>query len=192
MCPDDQWEKVSNGSWFQTMSLFDHKILDVRISSSSKVTMKVSTVEGEFWLSNLITLSNGFVHWFHFLILFPAFAEWFMIRIVFLILGTLLLSSANSLSRSVAFYYTCVLTVGSILGVLVLLFQGLKRLPTGLGSSALFLYSSVVVVFFVLSLTPPTTFYPTVTIPFPSFLIRLVWAVSVFATYLNCFTVCLY
>ncbi|CAL9227727.1 unnamed protein product [Arabidopsis halleri] len=133
MCPDDQWEKVSNGSWFQTMSLFDHKILDVRISSSSKVTMKVSTVE-----------------------------EWFMIRIVFLILGTLLLSSANSLSRSVAFYYTCVLTVGSILGVLVLLFQGLKRLPTGLGSSALFLYSSVVVVFFVLSLTPPTTIYPTV------------------------------
>ncbi|CAL9227719.1 unnamed protein product [Arabidopsis halleri] len=116
MCPDDQWEKVSNGSWFQTMSLFDHKILDIRISSSSKVTMKVSTVE-----------------------------EWFMIRIVFLILGTVLLSSANSLSRSVAFYYTCVLTVGSFLGVLLILFQGLKRLPTGLGSSALFLYSSVVV-----------------------------------------------
>ncbi|XP_010451082.1 PREDICTED: uncharacterized protein LOC104733174 [Camelina sativa] len=118
MCPDNQWEKVSNGSWIQTMSPFDQKILNVRTTGSSKVTLKVSTVE-----------------------------EWCMIHIVFLILGSILLSSASTLSRSVAFYYTCVMFIGHILAVLLLLFQGLKRLPTGLSSSALFLYASVLLAF---------------------------------------------
>ncbi|EOA15809.1 hypothetical protein CARUB_v10007344mg [Capsella rubella] len=115
MCPYNQWEKVSNGSWTQTMSPFDKKILSVRTIGSSKVTLEVSTVE-----------------------------EWCMIHIVFLIIGTVLLSSASTLSRSITFYYTCVMSIGIILAVLVFLFQGLKRLPTGLSSSALFLYSSVV------------------------------------------------
>ncbi|XP_023635412.1 uncharacterized protein LOC17877760 [Capsella rubella] len=116
MCPHNQWEKVSNGSWTQTMSPFDQKILSVRTTGSSKATLKVSIVE-----------------------------ELCMMNIVFLILGSILLSSASTLSRSVAFYYTCVMSIGIVLAVLLLFFQGLKRLPTGRNSSALFLYSFVVV-----------------------------------------------
>ncbi|EOA18578.1 hypothetical protein CARUB_v10007144mg [Capsella rubella] len=94
MCPHNQWEKVSNGSWTQTMSPFDQKILSVRTTGSSKATLKVSIVE-----------------------------ELCMMNIVFLILGSILLSSASTLSRSVAFYYTCVMSIGIVLAVLLLFFQ---------------------------------------------------------------------
>ncbi|KAL1210330.1 hypothetical protein V5N11_006664 [Cardamine amara subsp. amara] len=115
MCPHDQWEKISNGSWIQTMSPFDHKILDVRITSSSKVTLKMSTVE-----------------------------EWFMYRILFFILGSILLSSATTLSTSLTFYSISTLVLGIIFLAMILLIQVLKCLPTGQSSSALFLHSSVV------------------------------------------------
>lgn len=48
MCPHYLWKEVINGSWIARMSPFNHKILDVRVaSSSSNVTLKVSTIEGE-------------------------------------------------------------------------------------------------------------------------------------------------
>ncbi|CAH2043263.1 unnamed protein product, partial [Thlaspi arvense] len=114
MCPTSRWEKVSKGSWVQTMSPFDHKILDVRTASSSKATMELSAVE-----------------------------EFFMYRIVFLILGTVLLASASTLSNSLAFYYSSAMAVGIILVVLLVLFQGMKLLPTGRSSFALFIYSTL-------------------------------------------------
>ncbi|CAN8251466.1 unnamed protein product [Cochlearia groenlandica] len=114
MCPASRWEKVSKGSWVQTMSPFDHKILDIRIATSSKVTLELSAVQ-----------------------------EFFMYRIVFLILGTVLLALASTLSKSLAFYYSSAMGVGIILVVLLVLFQGMKLLPTGRSSFALFIYSSV-------------------------------------------------
>lgn len=46
-----------------------------------------------------------------------------MYRIVFLILGTVLLASASTLSKSLAFYYSSAMAVGIILVVLLVLFQ---------------------------------------------------------------------
>jgi hypothetical protein len=117
MCPHSRWEKASKGSWVQTMSPFDHKILDVRVPSSNKVSLEVSAVE-----------------------------ELFMHRIVFLLLGAVLLASASTLSQSLAFYYSSAMAVGIILVVLLVLFQGMKLLPTGRSSFALFIYSTLVIV----------------------------------------------
>lgn len=114
MCPPSRWEKVSKGSWVQTMSPFDHKVLDVRSISSAKVTLELSAVE-----------------------------EFSMYRIVFLILGAVLLALASTLSQSLAFYYSSAMAVGIMLVVLLVLFQGMKLLPTGRSSFALFIYSSL-------------------------------------------------
>ncbi|XLR35124.1 hypothetical protein S83_063024, partial [Arachis hypogaea] len=35
MCSQGQWEKVTKGSWIRSMSLFDHKLLDIRTASST-------------------------------------------------------------------------------------------------------------------------------------------------------------
>lgn len=51
------------------------------------------------------------------------FAEWLMYRYVFLILGTILLTYASTLSRSYAFYYVTTFSVGLILVGLLLCFQ---------------------------------------------------------------------
>ena len=59
MCPPSRWEKVSKGSWVQTMSPFDHKVIDVRSISSAKVTLELSAVEG-IDLSLFLCFSNCF------------------------------------------------------------------------------------------------------------------------------------
>ena len=46
-----------------------------------------------------------------------------MYRIVFLILGAVLLASASTLSQSLAFYYSSAMAVGIMLVVLLVLFQ---------------------------------------------------------------------
>lgn len=48
MCPQGQWEKVSKGSWVQSMSPFDHKVLDIRTASSYLQRFEVSIEEGGF------------------------------------------------------------------------------------------------------------------------------------------------
>lgn len=48
MCPHGQWEKVTKGSWARSMSLFDHKILDVRTAGSTLENFEVSVEEGKF------------------------------------------------------------------------------------------------------------------------------------------------
>lgn len=55
--------------------------------------------------------------------LFLCLAEFFMYRVVFLILGIVLLSLASSLSKSLAFYYSSAMAIGVILVILVVLFQ---------------------------------------------------------------------
>ncbi|KAL1210331.1 hypothetical protein V5N11_006665 [Cardamine amara subsp. amara] len=102
MCPQDQWEKISNGSWIKTMSLFDHRIIDIKIASASKITLQVSTVQ-----------------------------EWFLYRIVFLVFGTVLLLWASTLSKSMAFYYITILIVGVVIFALLLLSQVEKHLQGG-------------------------------------------------------------
>ncbi|XP_016902769.2 uncharacterized protein LOC103500299 [Cucumis melo] len=116
MCPQSQWEKVGRGSWVQSMSPFDQKLLDIRTCGLSLESFEVSTEE-----------------------------EFFLYRIIFLILGVLLMSSASILSKSLVFYYGSGMAIGILLIVLMILFQGMKLLPTGRKSSlVIFLYASAV------------------------------------------------
>lgn len=120
MCPPSRWEKVSKGSWVQTMSPFDHKVIDVRSISSAKVTLELSAVEGKIFLSSF---ALAIVSTFLFVNYVFGFAEFSMYRIVFLILGAVLLASASTLSQSLAFYYSSAMAVGIMLVVLLVLFQ---------------------------------------------------------------------
>ncbi|KAJ1414551.1 NEMP family [Sesbania bispinosa] len=116
MCPQGQWEKVAKGSWARSMSPFDHKILDIRTAGSTLENFEVSTEE-----------------------------EFFVYRIVLLISGIILMSSADFISKSLAFYYGSSMAIGIILVILIILYQGMKLLPTGRKSSlAIFLYSITV------------------------------------------------
>ncbi|KAK9012890.1 hypothetical protein V6N11_040920 [Hibiscus sabdariffa] len=113
MCPQGKWEKVSNGLWAKPMSPFDHKLLDIRMTSSSTQTLEVSIEE-----------------------------EFFLYRIIFLITGIVLWSVAYTLSQSLVFYYSSAMAIGVILVVLIVLFQGMKLLPTGRKNSlAIVIYS---------------------------------------------------
>ncbi|PPE01446.1 hypothetical protein GOBAR_DD01527 [Gossypium barbadense] len=46
MCPQGKWEKVSNRLWAKSMSPFDRKLLDIRMTSSSTQTVEVSLKRG--------------------------------------------------------------------------------------------------------------------------------------------------
>ncbi|PNT26283.1 hypothetical protein POPTR_007G005500v4 [Populus trichocarpa] len=117
MCPQGEWEKVDKGgSWVRAMSPYAHKFLDIRMAGSSSETLELSIEEG-----------------------------FFLYRVIFLILGVVMLSIASSLSKSLVFYYSSAMAIGIILVILVVLFQGMKLLPTGRKSSlAIFIYSSLV------------------------------------------------
>ncbi|KAF8017301.1 hypothetical protein BT93_H2477 [Corymbia citriodora subsp. variegata] len=116
MCPQNQWEKVGKGAWFRPMSPFDHKLLDIRVAGPSSETFEMSIEE-----------------------------EFFLYRVVLLIVGLVLMTFASSLSNSLAFYYSSAMAVGIILVVLMVLFQGMRLLPTGRKNSlAIFIYSSLI------------------------------------------------
>ncbi|XAR57705.1 hypothetical protein NMG60_11025949 [Bertholletia excelsa] len=116
MCPQGRWEKLPKGSWVQSMSPFDHKVLDICMAGSSLENFQVSLVE-----------------------------EFFLYRIILLVLGIMIMALASPLSKSLVFYYSSAMGVGIILVILVVLFQGMKLLPTGRKNSvAIFLYSSTI------------------------------------------------
>ncbi|WCJ31438.1 hypothetical protein M5689_012933 [Euphorbia peplus] len=116
MCSQGKWEKVDNNLWVQAMSPFDHKILDIRAPASLSQTLQLSVEE-----------------------------EFFLYRVIFLVIGIVFLSVASTWSKSLAFYYTSSMAIGIILVILVVLFQGMKLLPTGRSNSiAIFMYSSLI------------------------------------------------
>ncbi|CAA0841063.1 Uncharacterized conserved protein (DUF2215 [Striga hermonthica] len=113
MCPQDHWERLSKGLWMKPMSPFDHKILDIRVGTSYSESLEVSFDE-----------------------------EFFLYRILFLVFGIVLMSLAPWLSQSLVFYYSGAMVIGIFLVILMILFQGMKLLPTGRKSSlGIFLYS---------------------------------------------------
>ncbi|KAG2719702.1 hypothetical protein I3760_02G002100 [Carya illinoinensis] len=116
MCPQSQWEKVTKSSWVRSMSPFDNRLLDIRTTGSSLDKFEVSIEE-----------------------------ELFSYRITCLILGIVLMSVSSYLSNSLIFYYGSAISIGVILVILIILFQGMKLLPTGRKNSlAIFIYSSAV------------------------------------------------
>ncbi|KAK2998538.1 hypothetical protein RJ639_023200 [Escallonia herrerae] len=127
MCPQGQWERLTKGSWARSMSPFDHKLLDIRLTDSSSANFVISIHE-----------------------------EFLFYRLIFLALGITMLTLASFLSKSLVFYYSGAMAVGVALVILIILFQGMKLLPTGRKSSlAVFLYSSLIGLgTFVLSYVP--------------------------------------
>lgn len=66
MCPQSLWGKISEDSWTRTMSPFDHKLLDICISGSSSVALKVSIDEGPFAMINMqINMYNLYPEIYH-------------------------------------------------------------------------------------------------------------------------------
>ncbi|KAL0377920.1 UNVERIFIED_CONTAM: hypothetical protein Sradi_3097500 [Sesamum radiatum] len=94
MCPKDQWERLTEGLWVKSMSPFDHKILDIRMAASYSESLHVSLDE-----------------------------EFFLYRILFLVLGIVLMSLASWLSQSIVFYYSGAMAIGVFLVILMILFQ---------------------------------------------------------------------
>ncbi|KAI3953310.1 hypothetical protein MKX01_042305 [Papaver californicum] len=116
MCNRSHWEKLVKGVWIRSMSPYDSKLLDIRMPGRSLANVEVSVEE-----------------------------EFFLYRIILLVLGLILLTLAPTLSKSLIFYYGGAMTLGIILVVLMVLFQGMRLLPTGRKNSlAIFVYSSLV------------------------------------------------
>ncbi|KAG2539893.1 uncharacterized protein LOC120689741 isoform X1 [Panicum virgatum] len=116
-CAASQWQKMpKSGLWVQAISPYDQRILDFRMPADPSRSVVVSTEE-----------------------------EFLIHRVVFLVLGLVLMMVAHALSESVVFYYGGAMTIGIFLVILIILFQGMKLLPTGRKSSlAIFTYSTVV------------------------------------------------
>ncbi|KAK3153069.1 hypothetical protein QOZ80_2BG0167230 [Eleusine coracana subsp. coracana] len=116
-CAASQWHKMPKGGlWVQAISPYDHRILDFRMPADPSRSVVVSSEE-----------------------------EFLLHRVVFLVLGMVLMVVAHTLSESVVFYYGGAMTIGIFLVILIILFQGMKLLPTGRKSSlAIFAYSTVI------------------------------------------------
>uniref|UniRef100_A0A0E0NWV5 Uncharacterized protein n=2 Tax=Oryza TaxID=4527 RepID=A0A0E0NWV5_ORYRU len=123
-CAASQCHKMAkSGLWVQAISPYDTRVLDFRMPSDPSRSIIVSTEE-----------------------------EFLLHRVVFLLLGMVLMAVAHTLSESVVFYYGGAMTIGIFLVILIILFQGMKLLPTGRKSSlAIFVYSSLLGVFLLVS-----------------------------------------
>ncbi|KAJ4762873.1 transmembrane protein (DUF2215) [Rhynchospora pubera] len=116
MCPASQWNKLSKNPWVQSISPYQHRIMDIRMPPDPSRTIEVTTSE-----------------------------EFLAHHVIFLLVGVIMMLLARTLSESLVFYYGGAMTIGIIIVVLIVLFQGMKLLPTGRKSSlAIFMYSSVV------------------------------------------------
>ncbi|WCJ42688.1 hypothetical protein M5689_023481 [Euphorbia peplus] len=112
MCSKGMWKNVGKNPWVQPMSPFDDKILDVRATGPLLESLELS-IEGGFSLC----------------------------RVIFLVIGIVLLLTASTLSKSLAFYYISSMAIGIIV-IPMVLFQGVKLLTTGQSNLiAIFMYS---------------------------------------------------
>lgn len=116
-CLKESWQTLEKGSWNGMMSPFETRFLDIRIRDSLTDVPLTVSVDKEFW----------------------------PFRLVFLGCGLILLLVAPVMSSWVPFYYSSAMMLGIFLIILVLLFQGMKLLPTGRKSTLyIVLYGSVV------------------------------------------------
>ncbi|XP_043711439.1 uncharacterized protein LOC122660269 isoform X2 [Telopea speciosissima] len=116
MCTEGEWEKLTKGLWIRAMPPYMNNLLDIRMPGPSFEVLEVSIEE-----------------------------ELLLYRVIFLVLGIALMTLAPDLSMSIMFYYSSAMAVGIILVILMILFQGMKLLPTGRKNSlGIFIYSSIV------------------------------------------------
>ncbi|KAJ8529012.1 hypothetical protein K7X08_035847 [Anisodus acutangulus] len=101
-CEDDAWKNLQKGPWDSVMSPYEDIILDVKL---------VGGLSG----SITVTVEEDLQRW----------------RLLFLTFGLMLLLMAPVVSSWVPFYYSSSMAIGVCLVIIVLLFQGMKLLPTG-------------------------------------------------------------
>ncbi|RDX60399.1 hypothetical protein CR513_61459, partial [Mucuna pruriens] len=101
-CEKDEWRGVQKGVWNAVMSPYETRYVDVRIN-------------GEISGSVTVAIEEDFQQW----------------RLVCLAVGLILLLLAPIVSSWVPFYYSTSMAIGIFLVVIILLFQGMKLMPTG-------------------------------------------------------------
>ncbi|KAF6134219.1 hypothetical protein GIB67_010018 [Kingdonia uniflora] len=101
-CAADEWKTIQNGQWICNKSPYVDKYVDVKLMDGVSGSLTVSIEED--------------------------FQQW---RIYFLALGFVLLLLAPVVSNCVPFYYGSSMTMGVLVVVLIILFQGMKLIPTG-------------------------------------------------------------
>ncbi|XP_022925296.1 uncharacterized protein LOC111432576 isoform X2 [Cucurbita moschata] len=103
-CGDDEWKTFQKGVWSSTMSPYEIRYVDVKVLNVSPLSGPVTiAIEEEFQQWRLLCLALGFM----LLLLAPVISSW------------------------VPFYYSSSMAIGIFLVVLIILFQGMKLLPTG-------------------------------------------------------------
>ncbi|XP_011653457.1 uncharacterized protein LOC101221567 isoform X2 [Cucumis sativus] len=103
-CEDDKWKTFQKGLWSCTMSPYEVRYVDVKVIDARSLSGPVT-----------IAVEEDFQQW----------------RLLCLALGFLLLLLAPVVSSWVPFYYSSSMAIGIFLVVLIILFQGMKLLPTG-------------------------------------------------------------
>ncbi|XP_057954381.1 uncharacterized protein LOC131148589 [Malania oleifera] len=101
-CRKDDWKAIQRGLWNSFTSPYVDRFVDVKLIGKVPGSVTVS-VEEEFQPWRLICLAVGFA----FLLLAPVVSSW------------------------VPFYYSSSMVIGVFLVIIILLFQGMKLLPTG-------------------------------------------------------------
>ncbi|KAH9616740.1 hypothetical protein KSS87_004908 [Heliosperma pusillum] len=101
-CEKDAWKSVHKGIWGSLVSPYEDRYIDVKF---------VGDVAG----SVTVTIEEEFQRW----------------RLICLAFGVMLLLAAPVVSNWVPFYYSSSMAIGILLVVIILLFQGMKLLPTG-------------------------------------------------------------
>lgn len=101
-CEKDEWKGVQKGIWSAIMSPYETRYVDVRI-------------DGEVSGSVTVALEEDFQKW----------------RLICLAVGLIMLLLAPIISSWVPFYYSSSMAIGIFLVIIIILFQGMKLLPTG-------------------------------------------------------------
>lgn len=100
-CEKDAWKSIHKGIWGSMISPYEEKYIDVKFRD----------------VSGSVTVSAE-----------EEFQRWRLFSLAF---GIILLLVAPIISSWVPFYYSSTMAIGILLVVIILLFQGMKLLPTG-------------------------------------------------------------
>ncbi|XP_022950860.1 uncharacterized protein LOC111453832 [Cucurbita moschata] len=103
-CENEEWKTFQRGLWSSTMSPYEVRYIDVKVINVTPLSGPVT-----------IAIEEDFQQW----------------RLLCLALGFMLLLLAPVVSSWVPFYYSSSMAIGIFLVVLIILFQGMKLLPTG-------------------------------------------------------------
>ncbi|CAB4285886.1 unnamed protein product [Prunus armeniaca] len=101
-CEKDNWKNLQKELWSTVMSPYDEKYIDVKFNDEIPGSVTITVKEDS--------------------------QKW---RLVCLALGLFLLLLAPIVSSWVPFYYSSSMAIGVFLIIIILLFQGMKLLPTG-------------------------------------------------------------